>query len=137
RADRQCGPAEPGQRDRLRVVLIGRAVLAQAGAERNRDVVEFDLTQRGGPQAHAAVGLDAQALRRRLDDEQRRLAVELRGDDEQFGIRGGRDQRLNTGQTVAARRADRGGLEFGRVEQGVWFGDHDAGLRDVVAGVLL
>ena len=74
---------------------------------------------------------------RRLDDEQRRLAVELGCDDEQFGIGSRRDQRLDAVESVAARGADRGGLQRGRVEQRLRLGDGQAGLRDVLAGELL
>ena len=111
--------------------------LAQPGGlQRHRHVVELDAAQRRGADAHARVGLDGQALRRRLDDEQRGLAVELRADDEQFGVGGGGHQRLDAGQPVAARRAYRRGLQRGRVEQRVRFGDRDARLRDVLAGEL-
>ena len=138
RADRQRGPAQPGQRDRLRVVRRRSASSSPSRAlQWHRHVVEFDAAERGGADAHARVGLDGQALRRRLDDEQRRLAVELRADDEQLGVRGGGHQRLDAVEPVAARRAHRGGLQRGRVEQRVRFGDRHAGLRDVLAGELL
>lgn len=104
--------------------------------QRDGDVVEFDLAQGGGADAHARVGLDGQPFGLRFDDEQRRLAVELGADDEQFGVGGGRHQRFDAGQPVPAGGADRGRLQRGRVEQRMRFGDGDAGLRDVLAGEL-
>ena len=104
--------------------------------QRHRDVVELDPAECGGADAHARVGLDGQSLGVGLDDEQRRLAVELGGDDEQLGVGGGGHQRLDAVEPVAARGAYRGGLQRGRVEQGVRFGDRDARLRDVLAGEL-
>ena len=84
------GPAEPGQRDGLRVVpVVGRlvGVFAQPGRQRHRDLVELHLADGGGAQAHAPVGAPS-ARGVGLDEEHRRLAVELRCDDEQFGLGG-------------------------------------------------
>ena len=91
RADRQRRPAQPRQRDGLGIVGVGGVVLAQPRAHRHRHVVELDAAQRGGADAHARVGLDGQAVARRLDDEQRGLAVELGCDDEQLGVGGRRE----------------------------------------------
>jgi hypothetical protein len=55
-------------------------------------VVEFYVTQCGGPNTHARVGFDGQAIARGFDDEQCGLAVELGCDHEQFGVGGRWDQ---------------------------------------------
>src|SRR6478672_10297765 len=62
--DSQRGPAQPRQRNGLGVILVGRTVLAEARRQRHGDVVELDLAERRGPDAHARIGGDGQALRR-------------------------------------------------------------------------
>ena len=102
----------------------------------HRDVVQLDAAECGCADAHARVGLDGESLGRGLDDEQRRPAVQLGGDDEQLGVGGSGHQGLDAREPVAARSAHRGGLECGRIEQGVRLGDRDARLWDVLAGEL-
>src|SRR5258705_3007442 len=132
-ADRECGPAQPSECDRLGIVGVGGAVLAESGTQRDRHVVEFDPAERGGANPHAGIGLDRHPPSGRLDDEQRGLAGQLGADDEQFGVRGGGHQRFHAVQPVSARGAHRRRLECGRVEQRVRFGDRPARLGHVVA----
>ena len=140
-ADGQRRPAEPGQRDRLRVdprgVVGTGVVLAQARTQRNHDLLELHASERGRPDTHARVGLHGEPVGVGLDDEQRRLAVELCGDDEDLGVGGRGDQRLLPVEAVTAGGAHRGGLRRGRVEQGMRLGDRNTGLRDVLPGELL
>ena len=63
RPDRQGGPAQPCQRDRLGVVIVGRVVLTEPGAQWHRHVVEVDPAERRSADAHAGIGLDGHALR--------------------------------------------------------------------------
>ena len=89
RADRQRGPAQPGQRDRLGVVLAESVALASSPS---RALSGTDtLSSSTWPSAAARMpmlgsALTVRPLARRLDDEQRRLAVQLGRDDEQFGV---------------------------------------------------
>ena len=64
------------------------------------------------------------------------LPLSCGGDDEQLGVGGGGHQRLDAVEPIAARGAHRGGLQRGRIEQRVRFGDRHARLRDVLAGEL-
>jgi hypothetical protein len=105
--------------------------------QRHGHVVQLDPAQRCGPDAHAGVGLDGQALGGGFDDEHGGLAVELGRDDEQFGVGGRGYQRLHAREAVAAGGPYRGGPQRGRIEQCVRFGDGDACLRHVVARELV
>ena len=132
-ADGQRRPAEPGQCDSFRVVLVRRGLLTETRGQWHSHIVEFDPAQRRGADPHARVGLDGKALRRRFDDEHRRLAIQLRCHYEQFRFLGGHHQRLHAVEAVAARRANGRRLQRGRVEQRTRFGDRQAGLRHILA----
>ncbi|CKS41975.1 Uncharacterised protein [Mycobacterium tuberculosis] len=114
--DRQRRPTQPGQRKRLGIVVVAGFVLAQPGVKRDRHPAEFDLAQRRAANPHARIRLDGQAAGRGLDNEQCGLAAQLRADNKQLGVGGGRDQRLHAVEPVTGRGAHRGGLQPGGIE---------------------
>ena len=109
-ADGQRRPAQPRQGDGFGIVAIGGVVAAEAGRQRDRNLAELNVSQRRCPQSHAAISGNAEPGGVGLDDEQGGLSVELRCDDEQFGVGGRGHQGLDPVETIAAGRTDRDGL---------------------------
>ncbi|CPX07006.1 Uncharacterised protein [Mycobacteroides abscessus] len=139
-ADRERRPTQPGEGDGLGVGSERRVAaffFAEDVGGGNRDIVEVQPAQCRAADAHARVLLDGDALGAGLDDEQRRAAVVVGGHDEQLGLRGGRDQRLGAVEAESAGGAGGRGLEAERIEEGLRLGDHDRGLRHVLARELL
>ena len=135
---RRCRPPAPPSRvGTARWPPSSRSSVASSSPSR-ADSGTVTLSSSTRPSAAARMPMLGSALTvRPFDDDStmnmRRLAVELRCDDEQFGVRGGGHQRLDAVEAVAARRAHGGGLQRGRIEQRMRFGDRHAGLRHVLA----
>ena len=114
---------------------VGAAVgAAQQRGGGQLDVLEDQPAGRGGADAHAGIGLDADASGLGLDDEQGwAFALELGGDDEQLAVGRAGDERLDAVEHVPAAGGTRGGVQREGVEQRVRLHDRQRRGRDVLA----
>ena len=139
-ADRQCGPAQPGQRDRLGVVLARSARPSSSPSRAFSGTAT--LSSSTWPSAAARMPMLGSALTVRpsaTDSTMNSAGLPFSWaatmNSSASAAAGTSD--LTPVEPVAARGAHRGGLQRGRVEQRVRLGDRHAGLRDVLAGELV
>ena len=137
-AGSQCGPAQAGAADDLRVLLgavgVGEVRATQEVGGRDADVLENHAAQGCGAQAHGRIGLDLEALGAGFDDDEGVHAVQLDGDDEELALRGVRDHGLHAVEDDVVALQLRGGLQLEGVEHRASLGDHDGCRRDGLAG---